>query len=241
MAFRVKEAALCLMLAVGAYAADVTIEVRHDHLRRYGAGSLSATDTGLVFKETGKKAEHGWTLEWKDIQQFWISPTKVLVLSYADTWWKLGADREYELEAALGSTFVPIYSALKTHLDQRLVAALPDAGGEPMWRLPVKLKERFGGPEGLLIVTSDRIVFDSPEKGKSRTWRTDDIDNVSSSGPFDLTVTTFERSKGDYGSRRAFNFQLKERLAESRYNALWRKLNESKQLGYISSIQENQK
>ena len=220
MAFRVKEAAVGLILAFTVSAADVTIEVRHDHLRKHGVGTLSATDAGLSFKEAGEKAEHGWTLAWNDIQQLWISKTKVRVVSYADSKWKLGADREYELEAA---SFEPLYAALKDKLDQRLIGAIADVAGEPLWRMGAKLREGLGGPEGVLIVGTDRIVFDSTEKGKSRTWRFDDIDNISTSGPFDFTVTTFERSKRD------FNFQLKERLAESRYNTLWRKLYQSKQ------------
>jgi hypothetical protein len=67
-----------------------------------------------------------------------------------------------------------------------------------------------------------------------------DIDNVSSSGPFDLTITTFERAKLSYGDRKAFNFQLKQRIDERQYEALWRRLNQSKQLDYITAIKEKQ-
>jgi hypothetical protein len=162
------------------------------------------------------------------------------VLTYADTWWKLGADREYELEAAPGASFGDLYTALKGKLDQRLVAAIADLPADILWRAPAKLRERFGGPDGVLLVADDRIVFDSAEKGKSRTWRLDDVESVATSGLFDLTLTTFERSKRDYGDRKAFSFQLKQPLAASQYNELWRRLNQSKQLGYIRSIQEKQ-
>lgn len=242
MAFRVKEAAIAtgLIFAAPAQPAQVTVDVRHHHLRGYGAGTLAATDTGLSFRETGKKAKHSWTLAWRDVQQLWLAPGSVRVLTYADTWWKLGADREHELRAAPGASFEALYPALKRHLDRRLVATLADVPGETLWRAPVKLREKFGGPEGVLAVASDRIVFDSPEKGKSRTWRLDDIENVSSSGPFDLTFVTFERSKGDYGDRKGFTFQLKQPIAQQQFNDLWRRLNRSKQIDFITSIQEKQ-
>lgn len=242
MAFRGKEAAITigLIITLAARSEEVRVDVRHDHLRGHGTGTLAATDAGLSFNETGEKAKHQWTLAWQDIQQLWISAKTVRVLSYADTWWKLGADREYELEAAPQSTFTPLYAALKVKLDQRLVAALADAPPELLSRTPAKLRERFGGPEGMLIISPDRIVFESQDKGKSRTWRLADIENVSSSGPFDLTVTTFERSSGNYGDRRAFTFQLKQAIGERQYNELWRRLNRSKQIDFISSIQEKQ-
>ena len=58
-----------------------------------------------------------------------------------------------------------------------------------------------------------------PPKTASRTWRYSDIDNISSSGPFQLTITTFEREGN--GDRKAFNFALKERISEATYNAIW--------------------
>jgi hypothetical protein len=243
MAFRGKEAAaacgLMLALVSAGWAVNTTVEVRHDHLRGEGAGVLRASDAGLRFQERGKNAaDHQWTLAWADIQQLWVSPGKLRVLTYADVWWKLGTDREYELAAAPGASFAPLYSASQDRLDQRLVGAFAEELSDLLWETPVKRRERFGGPEGVLQVGHDRIVFTSAEKGKSRTWRLTDIENVSSSGPFDLTLTTFERSKSDYGSRKAFNFQLKQPLSESSFNALWRRLHKNKQIEYLSSIQE---
>jgi hypothetical protein len=45
---------------------------------------------------------------------------------------------------------------------------------------------------------------------------------VSSSGPFQLTITTFEKQ---------FDFQLKQPLSEARYNRLW--LDIERKNGYI--------
>jgi hypothetical protein len=230
---------MLLLLGSNATAADVSVNVQHDHLRGRGAGVLVAAEAGLSFAETGEKgAKHSWMLAWPDIQQLWVGSSEVRILTYADTWWKLGADREYKLQAAQGATFEPLYRELSDRLDQRLVGAISAASGDPLWQVPAKRRERFGGAEGVLSVGRYSIVFRSPEKDESRTWRLEDIDNVSSSGPFDLTLTTFERSKSDYGNRKSFNFQLKQPLSQSRFNALWRQLNHSKQLGFITSAQE---
>jgi len=87
----------------------------------------------------------------------------------------------------------------------------------------------------VLQVGTSQIVYKSAKKGETRTWRYEDIDNISSSGPFSLTITTFERAKLDYGSRRQFNFQLKQRLEEARYNDLWGRSNQSKGPQILSS------
>ena len=99
----------------------------------------------------------------------------------------------------------------------------------------MKHLQRFGGDEGVLQVGPDEIVYKSADKAESRTWRYEDIENISSSGPFQLTITTFERAKTHYGSLKGFNFELKQRLEEARYNDLWLRLNQSKGLKILNS------
>ena len=219
----IRSAALSLLLVVAPVSADVAIDVRHDHMRGGGTGRLIAMDEELAFEETAGKKEHSWRLKLQDIQQLWIGLREIRVTTYADSRWRLGADREYTLQAAAGATFEPLYAAVKHRLDRRLVAAIADEAQEPFWELPVKLKRGFGGSEGVLEIGGAAIVYRSPEKNESRTWRLSDIENVSTAGPFDLTITTYEQG-------RSYTFQLKQPLDEQRYQSLWRRLNESKQL-----------
>ncbi len=206
-------------------------EVRHEHLRKGCSGTLAIDDRGVSFRGVESKkgrTPHAWTWRYPDIQQLTIASGEIRVLTYKDNAWKLGADREYRFKAAAGGQFGDAYEVLEGRLDQRLVSELADAGVKPLWQIPVKLLGTFRGSEGRLIVGDDRIVFRSDQNGQSRTWRYVDIDNISNSGPFQLTVTTFERSRSNYGSRKGFNFQLKERLEEESYNDLWRRLNRRK-------------
>jgi hypothetical protein len=77
------------------------------------------------------------------------------------------------------------------------------------------------GSQGTLLFGPDAAVYSTDAKGESRTWRYTDIASISSSGPFQLTITSWERARSHYGDRKAFNFQLKEALNEARYNQLW--------------------
>src|SRR5207302_1412618 len=104
-----------------------------------------------------------------------------------------------------------------------------------LWEIPVKHLLRFGGDEGVLQAGPDEIVYQSGNQAESRTWRYQDIENISSSGPFQLTITTFERAKTHYGNLKGFNFELKQRLEEAQYNDLWRRLNQSKGLKYLNT------
>jgi hypothetical protein len=151
----------------------------------------------------------------------------------------LGVDREYEFDLVADKTFEDAYQLLKGRLDQRLVAAIPDHLSNILWEVPVKHLLRFGGDEGVLQVGMDLLVYKSANTAESRSWRYEDIDNISSSGPFDLTITTFERAKTHYGNLKGFNFELKQRLEEGRYNELWLRLNQSKGLKILDSYRSD--
>lgn len=211
------------------------------HIKKAGnMGRLTVSDSAIVFEETGiggKKPKNPqvWRWTYQDIQQLKISPKSLIVLTYKDNPWKLGADREYEFDLMSEGSFTDAYKLLKNRLDQRLVAEIPETISESLWEIPVKHLLRFGGDEGILQVGSDSIVYKSKKSSESRTWRYEDIENISSSGPFQLTVTTFERAKLHYGNLKGFNFKLKQRLDDARFNDLWLRLNQSKGLKILTS------
>jgi hypothetical protein len=207
------------------------------------AGALSLTASGISFDETredGKKPKHPrvWHWDYQDIQQLKIAAKSLTVLTYQDNRWKLGADRSYEFQIVSDGTFETAYEFLRTRLDQRFVAEIPDHVSNALWEMPVKHLLPFGGDPGVLQVGEDKIVYKSAAEDKSRTWRYEDIDNISSSGPFQLTITTFERARMHYGSRKIFNFELKQPLDDARYDGLWLRLNQSKGLKVLTGYRE---
>jgi hypothetical protein len=224
-------------------AAEFRYEVRHDHLYKGHAGTLVINDEGVSYQESGKKPEklHHGKWSYQDIQELRVSPDRMTVITYKDRKWALGADEVYEFELPSGQSFVPVYELLKNRLDRRFVAALADDQIPALWELPVKLLGAVTGSEGILRFASDHIVYKTDRAEASRTWRYQDIDNISTSDPYQLTLTTYEKSKAQYGSRKGFNFQLKQPLDEQRFNLVWRKLNQTKGLEILTSIQENTK
>ncbi|MCC6389549.1 MAG: hypothetical protein IT167_03015 [Bryobacterales bacterium] len=203
-----------------------TYQVRHEHWRKFCAGTLTISAGGVTYAEApGKKKEklHHFTWKYPDIQQLSLAPGRVTVLTYDDVRLKFGADREFRFDLGKGQTFEGAYPLL-SKLDQRFVAEFPLAVENPEWSIPVKHLYRLGGSQGELLAGADRIVYRTAKPEESRTWRFEDIESISTGGPFSLTLTTFERSRAHYGSRKDFHFQLKEAMPEARFQALWQKL-----------------
>ncbi len=247
MEFRGKETAraalaLSLLLSPGAlFGQEFRYQVRHQQLPKGATGTLTINSQGVSFQEAAKKgssAKHTWSWTFEDIQQIEIAPRLLRVLTYKDSRWKLGADSGFQFALTSDGSFRDAYEFLKTRLDQRLVAALPDNEVKAIWEVPVKHLLRFGGDQGVLAFGEDRIVYASDKKNESRTWRYADIDSISSSGPFQLTITSYERALVHYGNLKGFNFQLKRPLREDQYDRLWQRVNESKGLKFISSYRE---
>jgi hypothetical protein len=251
----IRLACLGALLLGGAFGQELRFDVRHERALGDHRGVLSVDDEGISFeqtptpKQTEKAAKGGKRpgvrkerFPYPDIQQLWVAPDKLVLVTYKDRKWFLGIDKEFVFwPESLGEAFTPVYEKLRTKLDQRLTAAIADSPARVEWELPVKLLGTLQGSEGVLQIGEDRIVYSTPSARTSRTWRLEDIENISTSGPFQLSITSFERAKAQYGNRRGFQFQLKHKLDEKQYNALWRRLQRDKGLDYLKTLEAQTK
>lgn len=202
MEFRTQAILVVLTVAVGM---AQTYEVRHDHLYKSGRGKLTFSAAGLAYEE----GDHSRTWKYEDIQRLELGPERIRVLSYDRQRWQLGRDREHVFTDLPKDLATDVYPQLSSSLDRRFVAKLAEPGVKPLWESPAR---RTGN--GTLVIGENKIVFYAGKD--SQTWRYWDIQNVSSSGAFDLTLTTID------GEQR---FQLKKVLPEEQYDQLWRRFN----------------
>jgi hypothetical protein len=206
----------CLILAGALYAAAAQFPVRHPHLHGGCGGTLTVDENGVAF--AGPKG-HAWKWRLEDIQELKLAPDSVTVLTYQDNKWRPGTDREYRFIGTVPAR--ELYALLRPRMDQRLVAEIAEPVQDAAWSLPVKHIGRMAGSQGTLAFGEETIVYTTAARDDSRTWRYGDIDSIGSSGPFQLTITTFERNRAQYADRRGFNFVLKQPITEAKYNELW--------------------
>jgi hypothetical protein len=147
-----------------------------------------------------------------DIQRLTLAPDTLTILTYENRKWPIRGDHQFVFDRLPPGTAEKLYPAFRARLDQRFVALLPDHAVEALWRLPAKT----GRANGLLTIGTDRIVFETPDRGRSRTWRYTDVAGVSHAGPFDLSLAASDGS--------TTRFQLKEPLTEGRFNGLWERV-----------------
>lgn len=197
----------CLITAGVVWATAAQFPARHEHWRQGCAGVMNVDETGVSFR--GPKG-HAWTWKFQDIQEFRLTPRSIHILTYKDSKLRLGADEGYEFTGSIPAG--DLYTLLRDRMDQRLVAQMGPVSGGEAFSLPVKHLGRVAGSEGTLAFTPEGIAYETPSKNQSRTWRYPDIDGISSSGRFELTITTLEKD---------FHFQLKQPITEARYNELW--------------------
>ena len=202
-----------LILAWTLAAAAAQFPMRHRHLRGGCEGTLDVTETGVGFK--GPKG-HAWQWKLDQIRQLELAPDRIVVVSYENG--RLpGTLRSFEFMGAVPAA--GLYALLQDRMDQRLVAGFAPPEGAA-WSLPVKHVGRPGSL-GTLELTAETMAYRGAAKDESRTWRYTDIAAIGSSGPFQLTITTFERAPAQYGGRRDFNFELQQPISEDGYNKLW--------------------
>ena len=228
-----------LIGTLGLAQTPLSVEAKHDHWRRWCVGQLTVDDKGIAFESASKKG-HRWRWGYLDLQQVKVlDDGEVSVLTYADNKWRLGADREFHFLVADKQFAAQVSPLLESRLERRFVSGLAARPGKALWELPAKHLLRFSGSEGTLAAAEDRIVYRTDRPGESRTWLFSDIDHISKTSPDQLTITTHERARSHYGSLKEFNFQLKQPLAEDRYDELWKRLEKSKGLQILTTARED--
>jgi hypothetical protein len=232
MAFRTETTAgarfalIVIIVAGPLFGQDGNWQVRHRHLHGGAMGSLRITEKSVSFTGAAKKeAAHSQTWNYDDIQQLVLSPDKLRIVTYENRRWPPVGERVYEFDRLPAALAHDTYPMFIRRLDQRFVAALADDQVQPNWQVPAKLASSRKGPEGVLLFTSDKVVFKTNQPDASRSWRITDIENVSSSDRFELVVNTHERD---------FRFLLKKALDEDRFEHLWRQINRSHGLQILS-------
>ena len=210
----------------------ITLTVRHDHFMGRCNGTLVLDERGVRYETNHQKDARTWNYE--DIKQFQIGQDRLLKLyTYEDrSHWRLGADKVFEFawsDESISSQ--QVYEFLRSHTRRPMAASLiPAEVGPASLDLPVKHLGILKGNQGRLQFSEGGIVFRASNDQGNRSWRYEDLESISSGGPYDLTLTTYEQQRFHYGSKRVYNFQLKEPLPRDRYDALWRMVNQKKEL-----------
>ena len=242
MAFRI-EKAIGLAMLLGVAAAAEQAEVRHRHLHGGETGIMRVTQEGIAFDESGKKKEHSRKWAWTDIQQVELRRDSLTILTYEDNKWNSGRDIQYNFDRVPEDFILQIRSTLRYNLRGRLVEMTPrSASAETEWKMPAKLSRAgWRGANGVLTVGPGDVAFQASRPEDSRTWSVADIESVATSGPYDLAITTIERSGFTRASGREFRFNLKEPLDPARYQELWTRVERSKGLQVLNTYKGESK
>ncbi|MGA2261171.1 MAG: hypothetical protein ABSH28_07040 [Acidobacteriota bacterium] len=207
-------------------AQEVRFPVRHHRLLKSRPGELIFGETGVEYRANEKKDARTW--KYGDIQQLGLlSPKELTILTYEDSKWKLGKDLFYRFEITTGEITPALWAQLQARLTRPVVSALIPPDIVPKFTIPVKHLRGFGGTQGTLDIADQYVIYKTDAPKDSRIWRYQDITSVGTTGPYQLRLTSMDRTEGEFGGERNFVFSLKERLAPGAYDFIWWKINGS--------------
>jgi len=198
-------------------------------------GAVRIDDSGISFQPAGKEEKsRTWTYE--DIQFLdRVSATEFRLLSYEDTAWRLGQDRRYRFVLTSGEFTDEVLNYVATRMGKAItnrVVSRPDSPGQyegphAEQELPVKHLTTWGGSEGVLFLSPERIAYQTDARNKSREWLVArDVQSVWSADPYRLELHVYEDSRGSFRMTKVYKFALKQPLDPEFYRRLKLKLYE---------------
>jgi len=205
---------VALLAAFALQGAEIPAE--HEHWRKGCPGVVQIDERGIRFvpKVSGPKA-HDWSWAWPDVQRLELSADRIVVVTYEDVRWRLGADRAVRFRALPGQSFLDAYDLLRDREEVRLVARVADKAEQTLWEVPVKRLGRIQGSHGILKAGPARLIYESISQNYSMTWKYKQIKYITFLAEDRLALAT---AAGQYV------FQLKAPIGEARYDELWRRV-----------------
>jgi hypothetical protein len=213
-----------LLIGFTLQAQEVRFPVMHDRLLKNRTGELIFGETGIEYRTKEKKDARTW--KYGDIQQLGLlSPREITILTYEDSKWKLGKDLFYRFKITTGEITPALWTQLQARLTRPVVSALIPPDIVPKFTIPAKHLRGFHGTEGTLEIGDQYVIYKTDAPKDSRIWRYQDISSIGTTGPYQMRLTSMDRTDGEYGGERNFVFSLKERLAPEAYAFIWWKIN----------------
>jgi hypothetical protein len=202
-----------------ALAQEFKYRVEHDHLLGSCNGDLFINRDGVEYRTENQRHSRKWA--YTDIEMMkLISPRKLEILTYESALMKLGSDRAFEFNLREDDMTKDVSEFLLKRVGRPLSTTFVASEETPRYAIPVRHRHSFGGCQGTLKVYADRVVYESQKKQEnSRYWRWTDIQGVSRTSPYQLSITTFEPKAG--GPTKAFDFDLKQEVTDPMYDYLW--------------------
>jgi hypothetical protein len=188
------------------------------------SGELRFTDEAVEFLPKGEDDARRWSFE--DIQLFdLVSRTELRLLTYKDSKWKLGRDRELRFQLLSGEINDALFDRIQAKLTRPANDRVIEDSAEPRQRLAVKHLHPIGGCEGEILFYDQHIVYDSRQDGHDRDWRFGDaVEGVWSSDRYELELQVREPEAGHPGEFKTWRYQLKAPLDASLYEELKRRV-----------------
>ncbi|MFN8007607.1 MAG: hypothetical protein U0V70_11390 [Terriglobia bacterium] len=215
---------LLLILFPPQLKAEIRLPVEHEHAFKNCKGELLFTDDRVEY--VTKDAKHGRVWSYIDIQQLGLmDSTHISLLSYEDMKWEMGKDRRYRFVLTEGTVPQSLAPFLQGRLTRPLVVGIHPGPFPGKFEIPVKHLHAWGGCQGILKIGEDSVSYETTNKEDSRLWRIDTLESVGTTGPYQLRLTTMERTGSEISSEKNFIFELKQRLDPAAYDFLWWKIN----------------
>ncbi|MBI4483386.1 MAG: hypothetical protein HY652_10905 [Acidobacteria bacterium] len=191
-----------------------TLSVQHEHLWGHCAGKLVIHEEGMEYATENSKHSRKWRYE--DLRRIEISsPREVVLHTYEDVKFRLGADKKFRLELRDGDVTAEIYEFLLARASRPLVTRVLYPSAPPAFTMPVKHRHRMGGCQGQLKAGEDRIIYETPHPGDSRIWFYKDIESIGLMDAYSFRLTTLEDT---------YTFDLKVPMSPEHYDFLWAKV-----------------
>ena len=157
-------------------------------------GKVVVHDAMLTFVDS-EKPEASFTVDKANVQSITRMGDGLVVQLKKPVKDRVGESNRLSLRLA-----VPSESTAVEQWMQQGVAAAPATAGEPKaearWSFPARRNKLIGGTDGTLVVTQERVIFESLDKAEdTRRWELKEIKELKRKNPYEVEIIPFTGDK----------------------------------------------
>ena len=185
-----------------------------------GHGVLVVSDDAIEFRTHDDKNSRRWS--YQDIQYFdRVSRQEIIVLTYEDSGWKLGRDRQFRFVLSEGEFTAALFDQVSRGIGRPVTNRVFEVTEEVEAELPVKHLHALGGCEGTLLFTDNEVYYRTSHARDARQWQLRrDVDSVWSHDRYHLELHVYDNNRREFSRAKVYKFDLKRPLDPEWYRGL---------------------